>query len=152
MKNITIATISTLVLASTTFAKSPPKSNTVEQLAIEIADVYVRQDLGRLDLKYPVRGKVKIEIEDSLSGGDTKARSIAKVFQNFAQAEKWLRSRSRDELPVRESRPLIGCKQGSCTYDFTGGLLHNHLYLKKISYGDRNGRPYLKTIYLLDGN
>jgi hypothetical protein len=55
-------------------------------------------------------------------------------------------------MPGRESRPLVRCAKGVCTYNFDGGILHNHLYLKKISYGTRSGCPYIKTIYLLDGD
>jgi hypothetical protein len=153
MKNIAIAAGLTIFITSTTFAQSPPKPNAVEQLSIELADAYVKKDLGRLDRKYPVQGKVKIEIENSLGGEDeVQNKSGIKEFRSLAQGEQWLRSRVIDDLPGRQSRPLIGCKQGSCTYDFRGGILHKQLYLKKISYGYKNGRLYLKTIYLLDGN
>jgi hypothetical protein len=152
MKNIAIATGLTLLIASNTVAISPPKPGTVEQLAIELSEAYVKKNLGRLDRKYPVSGKVKIEIENSLGEDDDKNKSRTKEFQSLAQGEQWLRSKARNEFPVRESRPLVGCKQGSCTYDFSAGILHNHLYLKKISYGYKNGRLYLKTIFLLDGN
>jgi hypothetical protein len=152
MKNMAIAGLLTLIFASTTVAKSPPESGTIEQLAIELSDAYTTKNLGRLDRKYPVRGKVKIEIEDSLAGDDNPGKPRTKEFQSLAQGEQWLRSRARSDFPVRESRPLIACKQASCTYDYSAGILHNHLYLKKISYGYKNGRPYLKTIYLLDGN
>jgi hypothetical protein len=153
MKNMAVAAgLLTLCIASTTVAKSPPASGTIEQLAIELPDAYVKKNLGRLDRKYSVRGKVKIEIEDSLAGDDNPRKPRTKEFQSLAQGEQWLKSIARSDFPVRESRPLIACKQGSCTYDFSAGILHNHLYLKKISYGYKNGRPYLKTIYLLDGN
>lgn len=152
MKNMAIAAGLILFITSTTLAKSPPELGTIEQLAIELPDAYATRNLGRLDRKYPVQGKIKVEIEDSLRGDDAKDKSRTKEFRNFAQVEQWLRTKARNNFPVRESRPLIGCKQDSCTYDFSAGILHNHLYLKKISYGDRNGRPYLKTIYLLDGN
>ncbi len=152
MKNIAIAAGITLLFASNTVAKSPPEPNTVEQLAIELADAYVTRNLGRLDRKYPIQGKVRIEIEDSLRGDDTKGKSSIKGFRSLAQGEQWLRSRSTNDFPIRQSKPLIGCKRGSCTYDFSEGILHNQLYLKKISYGYTNGRFYLKTIYLLDGN
>jgi hypothetical protein len=152
MKTIAIAAGLTLLFASNTLAKSPPKPNTVEQLAIELADAYVTRNLGRLDRKYPSQGKVKIEIEDSLSGEDTKNKSSIKEFRSLAQGEQWLRSRAINDFPVRQIKPLIGCKRGSCTYDFSQGILHNQLYLKKISYGYKNGRHYLKAIYLLDGN
>jgi hypothetical protein len=152
MKNIAIAAVLMLLMPSNTVAKSPPEPGTIEQLAIELPDAYVRKNLGRLDRKYPVWGKVKIEIENSLGEDDEKNKSRTKEFQSLTQGEQWLRSRARSDFPIRESRPLIACKQGSCTYDFSAGILHNHLYLKKISYGYKNGRPYLKTIYLLDGN
>lgn len=152
MKNIAIAAVLMLLMPSNSLAKSPPEPGTIEQLAIELSDAYANKNLGRLDRKYPVLGKVKIEIEDSLAGDDNPSRPRTKEFQSLAQGEKWLRSTARNDFPVRESRPLIACKQGSCTYDFSAGILHNHLYLKKISYGYKNGRPYLKTIYLLDGN
>jgi hypothetical protein len=147
MKNIAIAAGLTLLFASNTVAKSPTEPNNVEQLARELADAYVKRNLGRLDRKYPIQGKVRIEIEDSLSGEDT-----IKEFRSLAQSEQWLRSRARNDFPVRQSKPLIGCNRGSCTYDFSQGILHNQLYLKKISYGYKNGRHYLKAIYLLDGN
>lgn len=153
MKNTAIAVGLTLLIASNTVAKSPPKPNTVEQLAIEVADAYVKQSLGRLDRKYPVQGKVRIEIEDSLRQEDVPIdQSGTREFRSLAQGEQWLRSKSRNGFPVRQIKPLIGCKKDNCTYDFSEGILHNQLYLKKISYGYKNGRPYLKTIYLLDGN
>jgi hypothetical protein len=46
----------------------------------------------------------------------------------------------------------VKCAKGVCTYNFDGGILHNNLYLKKITYGMRGGCPYLKSIYLLDGD
>jgi hypothetical protein len=58
----------------------------------------------------------------------------------------------RDGLPARESRSRLNCRKGFCNYNFQAGILHNHLYLQKIAYGYRNSRPYIKTIYLLDGN
>jgi hypothetical protein len=152
MKNIAIAAVLMLLMPSNTLAKSPPEPGTIEQLAIELSDAYVTKNLGRLDRKYPVRGKVKIEIENSLGEDDDKSKYRTKEFQSLSQGEQWLRSKARNDFPVRESRPLIACKQGSCTYDFSAGILHNHLYLKKISYSYKNGRPYLKTIYLLDGD
>jgi hypothetical protein len=153
MKKMAIAAgLLTLFITSNTVATSPPEPGTIGHLAIELSDAYVMKNLGRLDRKYPVWGKVKIEIENSLGGDDDKNKYRTKEFRSLAQSEQWLRSKARNEFPVREIRPLIGCKQGSCTYNFSAGILHNHLYLKKISYGYKNGRPYLKTIYLLDGN
>lgn len=46
---------------------------------------------------------------------------------------------------------LKQCKKGMCTFD-NAGLLHNNLYLKKITYGFTKGRPYIKAVYFLDGD
>lgn len=131
-------------------------SITIEQLVDSLAVAYTTKSLGSLDASHPYAGKVRIVIEHSIMDAreDADARNgiVAKSFKTFAQAEKWLASRELGELPAREARPLEGCKRGVCTYDFDGGILHNHLYLQQISYGLRRGRPYIKTIYLLDGD
>ncbi len=131
-------------------AQSPSQKQTIEQLVKALAEAYTSKLSGRLDAERPYFGKVKIVIEHSLVEG--KDRFEIKKFKTLEQGERWLRSRERDDLPRRETRPLLQCKKGLCTYDFEGGILHNHLYLRKISYGYRNGRPYIKTIYLLDGD
>jgi hypothetical protein len=48
--------------------------------------------------------------------------------------------------------PLKRCRRGLCTYDFDGGILHNSLYLPMVAFGLRGGLPYVKTLYLLDGD
>lgn len=135
---------------------SASSNSTIEQLVESVAVAYTTKSLGSLDASHPYAGKVRIVIEHSIMdvGEDADARSgiVAKSFKTFAQAEKWLTGREHDELPLREARPLVSCKRSVCDYDFDGGILHNHLYLQKISYGLRRGRPYIKTIYLLDGD
>jgi hypothetical protein len=124
----------------------------VEQLMKALDDAYNTGSMGRLDARRPYLGNVRIVIEHSL-GEDGKGSFERRQFRTLAQAERWLKSRERgDGTPFRETRPLEECSRGMCTYDFNGGILHNHLYLKKISYGFRKGRPYIKTIYLLDGD
>jgi hypothetical protein len=126
---------------------------TIEALVKALAEAYTAKAIGRLDGERPFSGKVRIVIEHSLADDNAKDRFEIKQFTTLEQAEQWLRSRERDEgLPARESRPLVQCKRGVCAYNFDGGILHNHLYLRKISYGYRNGQPYIKTIYLLDGD
>lgn len=128
----------------------------IEELVKALADAYEAKSLESLDAEHLYSGTVKIVIEHSLVDFGNKEsvrnRIEVKEFKTFAQAEKWLDSREHDELPAREARPLEGCKRGVCAYDFDGGILHNHLYLQKISYGLRRGHPFLKTIFLLDGD
>jgi hypothetical protein len=135
------------VHAESPCAKQPP-----QDLAKSIAEAYVGKTMGSLDAQKPYVGKVRIVIEHSLAEDDAKDRFVIKWFPSLAKAESWLKSREHEEMPGRESRPLVGCAKGACTYNFDGGILHNHLYLKKITYGVRTGCPYIKTIYLLDGD
>lgn len=149
----------TLVLALVIFclwlpvqAESPCKQQPISDLAKAIAEAYEGKTMGTLDAQKPYVGKVRIVIEHSLAADDAKDRFVIKWFTSLAKAESWLKSREHEELPGRDSRPLLRCAQGACTYNFDGGILHNNLYLKKITYGLRTGCPYIKTIYLLDGD
>lgn len=138
---------------STLPAQAPPKRKTMAQLATALSEAYVAKSLGKLDAERALRGTLKLVIEHSLGEANTPGRFETKRFQTFAQSEAWLRNRERDNRNLsRASRPLLKCQRGSCAFDFEGGLLHNHLYLQKISYGYQNQRPYIKTIYLLDGD
>lgn len=143
------------VSASSARVASP--ITTIKQLEESLSVAYMDRELGRLDSSRPYLGRVRIVVEHSLAGDDDKDRFEIKQFRTLAEAERWLRSREISEdnpipLPIREVRPLIRCRNGVCTYNFDGGILHNHLYLKRISYAYRRGRPYIRTIYLLDGD
>jgi hypothetical protein len=133
-------------------AQSGCKKQPVAALAKQLAAAYEGKSLGGLDGQKPYLGRVRIVIENSLGEPDDKGRFVIKSFTSLARAEAWLKSRERADGPGRESRPLQRCATGVCTFNFDGGILHNHLYLKKISYGIRAGCPYIKTIYLLDGD
>jgi len=133
-------------------AVSPCKKQPIEAFAKSIAEAYQGKTLSTLDAQRPYVGKVRIVIEHSLADDDSKDRFVIKWFTSLANAERWLKNREHDELPGRESRPLTRCRKGVCTYNFDGGILHNHLYLKKLTYGLRGGCPYIKTIYLLNGD
>jgi hypothetical protein len=131
------------------FASPPCKYQKIDDLAKAIAENYDTKRLSGLDSQKPYAGRVRVVIEHSLGEDNAK---IVRWFTSLARAEAWLKSREHDQLPARESRPLKQCAKGVCEYDFDGGILHNHLYLQKISYGLRGGCPYIKTIYLLDGD
>lgn len=125
----------------------------IEQLMKALDEAYNARAMGRLDARRPYFREVRLVIEHSLGGVGDGVGFESRRFRTLAQAERWLKSREREDgTPRRETRPLLQCESGICEYDFNGGILHNHLYLQKISYGYRNGRPYIKTIYLLDGD
>lgn len=128
-------------------------SSPVEQLMKAVDDAYATGRLARLDARRPYLGKVRIVIEHSLAGDGEKGQYEIRTFRTLAAADRWLKSREREDgTPRRETRPLLECDSRMCEFDFNGGILHNHLYLQKVSYGMRRGRPYIKTIYLLDGD
>lgn len=51
-----------------------------------------------------------------------------------------------------EARTLGRCVAGCCDFPLIHGVSHNTLYLLKACFGDDNGRPYLKEVYLYDGD
>jgi len=132
-------------------AQSRSKKVTIEKLEDAFSTDFGIDLLGELDAKHSNPGRIKVVIENS--GADIAvAMYERKVFKTFGQFGRWLKSQeSKDGLPFRVVMPLVGCKRGICTYNFDGGIDHNHLYLQKISYGYRNRRPYIKTIFLLNG-
>jgi hypothetical protein len=134
-------------------AQSSSRKQTIAQLEDALGVAYMAKELGKLDKKRPLFGWVKIVIEHSLAGDTDKDRFEIKSFTTLAKGEQWLNSREREDgTPFREARDLLQCRRGVCTYNLDGGISHNHLYLKKLTYGYRNGRPYIKTILLLDGD
>jgi len=153
MKQLLIAVI---LLGSVCSAPVPAKPlcqhETVEQLVKAVAEAYETKTLGTFDTNRPFAGRFRIVIEHSLADDNAKDRFVIKWFTSPAKAEAWLKSREHEEMPARSTKPLAKCAKGVCSYDFDGGILHNNLYLKKITYGVRRGCPYIKTIYLLDGD
>ena len=133
-------------------AGSPCKKQPIEDLVKAIAEAYEGKTLGSLDAEKPYVGRVRIVIEHSLAEDNAPDRFVIKWFTSLAKAERWLKSREHEEMPGRSTKPLKRCAKGICTYNFDGGIVHNTLYLKKITYGLRGGCPYIKTIYLLDGD
>jgi hypothetical protein len=148
MKPIAMALLA-LLISLPADTRAAPKKQTIEQLVKQLSEAYLAKSLGRLDAKRPYQGNVKIIIEHSLSEDDYDIKRV----KTLKQAEQWLRRREdEDGTPLREVRRLLGCKKGVCRYDLDGGISHNHLYFKKITYAYRNGALYLKTIHLLDGD
>jgi hypothetical protein len=90
-------------------------------------------------------------IEHSLADDDDPQRFEVRRFPSLAKFEQWLKSREIDDRPGRYSREMT-CTRGVCRANMDGGINHNSLYLKQITYGMSNGCPYLKTIYILDGD
>jgi hypothetical protein len=125
-------------------ASSP--TQTIEQLAKAVAEAWSEGKLGSLDARRPYVGSVRIRIEHGIA--DTVEN---RSFKTLAQAERWFKSRERTDGPGRNIGPLKQCGKGVCTFEQTG-MLHNNLYLQKITYGMRKGQPYIKAIHIIDGD
>ena len=151
MKRIAISSMLLLfVLSLPILAKTPTSGESIDGLAKDVAEAYEARDMGRLDSTKPYVGRIKIVMQHSLSDG--AGEFVVKWVKSLAQAERWLKRREIDGLPGRVVKPFLKCEKGACTYNFDDGILHNTLYLKKITYGFRKGRPYIKSILLLDGD
>ena len=154
MKNplaIAVAVI-LLSLSLPVHAQSRCKKQAIEDLVKAVAEGFETKTMRSLDAQKPYVGRVRIVIEHSLADDNAKDRFVIRSFTSLARAEAWLKNREHDAMPGRDTRPLASCAKGVCTYNFDGGIVHNTLYLKKINYGTRGGCPYMKTIYLLDGD
>lgn len=128
------------------------RCQSVENLVTKLADSFTNKTMGTLDADRPYVGRFTIRIEHSLADDDDPQRFEVRRFSSFARAEQWFKSREIEGMPGRYSRPVEKCARGVCTYNLDGGINHNSLYLKRITYGIRHGCPYLKTIYVLDGD
>ena len=134
------------VLAQTTEAKA------AAQLAETFSKAYAEKNLTSLDRERPFVGRIKFIIEHSLAEDNAKDKYEVKTFKTLAQAERWLKGRGSDaDTPSRQTRALKACKKGVCTFDVRG-LLHNQLFLTRLTYGSSKGRPFIKTVYFTDGD
>ena len=138
-------------LSSLGLAK-PCKKQSIENLVNALAESFAEKKMGGLDVDRPYLATFRIVIEHSLADDNDPQRFKVLRFASFARAEKWFKSHEIEDMPGRNTRPLLKCTKGVCSYNSDGGILHNNLYLTKITYGMRGGCPYIKTIYLLDGD
>jgi hypothetical protein len=125
---------------------------TSEQAAKDFATAFEAKKLGRLDANRGAVGKITLTMENSLAEDGAKGQFVVKTFANMKALEKWFTKRETDELPGRTANELISCKKGVCSFKIDG-LLHNQLYLKKITLGFTKDKcPFIKSIYIVDGN
>ena len=135
----------TMFLISSTPAQSQDKQ--ARKIAAAVAAAFGQGQLRKLDLKKLVRGRVKLTIENSIGEPEFEHYS----FRSFSAMGGWIRKQERDGLPNKVAWPLVGCRKGVCTFFRDGGILHNQLYLKKVTYDHRNNRIYIRGVQLLAG-
>jgi len=150
--NFAVLTLIFVAAAVPIAAQPKCKRQPITNLVKTFAESFSNKTMGTLDANRPYVGRFTIRIEHSLADDDDPQRFEVRRFSSFARAEQWFKSREIEDLPGRNIRPLLKCAKGVCSYNSEGGILHRNLYLTKITYGIRNGCPYIKTIYLLDGD
>jgi len=128
------------------------RCQSVENFVTKLADSFTNKTIGTLDADRPYVGRFTIRIEHSLADDDDPQRFEVRRFASFARAERWFKSREIEGMPGRYTRDVEKCVRGVCSYNTEGGINHRSLYLQKITYGVRHGCPYIKTVYLLDGD
>ena len=146
VQGLVLAALLSPALALPALAETPAQRETATRLALQISQDFVGKTLATQDQEPPYLEQVALVIKHSLSENEFERKS----FQSLRALEAWLQSR-RVEAPGRNSAQSTTCKQGLCRFEITG-LLHNNLYFEAASYVYLNGKPYLKTIYLLDGD
>lgn len=139
-----------LVVAMMAFlgaAQAQSQDKQAKKVGAEIASAFSRGQLRKLDPKKLVRGSIRLTIENSIGEPEFEYYS----FRSFAAMGSWIKKREIEGLPNKVAWPLVGCRKGTCTFFRDGGILHNQLYIKKVTYGYRNKRLYIRGIQLLAG-
>jgi len=152
MKKVALAiALIALALFSASPAGAQCKTPSIQKFANDVGERFGAKTLAAMDQRQALRGQLKVTIEHSLADDDDPQRFEVRRFSSLAKFEQWLKSREIEGRPGRYSRELK-CARGVCRTNMDGGINHNSLYLKRITYGTRNGCPYLRTIYILDGD
>jgi hypothetical protein len=128
-------------------AHMSPRTQTIEQLARSVAKAWDEGKLGSLDVGRPYVGSVKVFVEDTIG---ERPEVHSQTFRTLAQVGRSFGKETADG-PGRNVGPLEKCSKGVCTFEVVG-MNHNNLFLQKITYGMKKGKPYLKAIYILNGD
>ena len=124
------------------------KPQTIQELVNAVATAWSEGKLGSLDASRPYVRSVKVIVEGSVGEPPMVER---KTFKTLAQVDQWFKKRETADGPARNIGTFQKCSKGVCTFE-KEGMLHNNLYLQKITYGMSKGKPYIKAIYIEDGN
>ncbi len=152
MKNFLVISILVLSFFAVSAQAQTSCEQTAEQIAKSVAKAFEAKKLGSLDANRASVASITVKIENSLVDDGAKGQFVTKTFKSLKAAENWFTKREVDSLPGRNSTPLISCKKGTCTFK-SEGLLHNNLYLKLVTLGYTKEKcPYIKSIYIVDGN
>ncbi len=120
---------------------------TIEPLAKKVANNFAAKKLATLDKERPYLDAVQFVVEHSITDNYE-----VEEMPNLAAIDRWLTGQEVDGFPAREVRPLLWCKKGLCVFDLSAGIAHNHRYVQKLTYGFYADCPYIKSVFLIDGD
>ena len=120
---------------------------TIDKIAKEFYTAFENRKLNKLDKMNSSFGSIKVIIENSLGEAEIERTEV----KTFAAADKWIDKRGPVKNYPRTAGPPIVCKDGTCKFD-SKCCLHNQLFLDRFEYAFNDGKPYIKTIYMIDGN
>ena len=123
------------------------QTQTIQQFASDLANAWSEGNLASFDAKRPYVGAVRVIVEAQVGEPPNVER---KSFRTLAQIDRWFKRNERADGPGRNVGPLEKCSRGVCTFVLEG-MNHNNLFMQKITYGMRKGKPYVKAIYIADG-
>lgn len=140
--------LTALVLSSSAAAAGGQcKGGAIEPLANRLAERFATKRLASLDPERPYRGSIQFVVEHAI----TDEHEVEEK-PSLAAIEKWLMRHEPEGFSAREARPLSWCKKGLCVFDLPAGIEHNHRYVQKLTYGYDKGCPYIRSVFLLDGD
>jgi hypothetical protein len=152
MKNLLYIPVFVLAIFAVSINAQTTCKQTDAEIAKAVSKAFVGKNLGSLDANRLSKTAITVKIENSLVGDGEKGQFVTKSFKSLKAAENWFTKREIDELPGRNSFTFVSCKKGNCTFK-SEGLLHNNLYLKRVTLGYTKEKcPYIKSIYIVDGN
>jgi hypothetical protein len=152
MKNTILLSVLILAFSAIAIHAQSNCKQTAEQIANDFSAAFTGKKLDTLDANRGKVGKITLTMENSLFEDGEKGQFVVKTFANMKALERWLTKREIDELPNRIAKELVSCKKGVCSFKIDG-LQHNTLFLKKVTLGFTKDKcPYIKSIYIIDGN
>jgi hypothetical protein len=160
LSTLSAALLLSLFCLSSAPAETALQRTTAVEMARQVSQAFSSRTLSALD-STPSHGpqQLKTHLKPYLNSFEVvithslgQTGNEQKSFNSLTEFEAWLSQREHDDgLPDRHSDALQRCQGGLCHFEQTG-LLHNNLYLRSLAYVYLNGQPYLKRLYIVDGD
>ncbi|MFT3744940.1 MAG: hypothetical protein QM785_11695 [Pyrinomonadaceae bacterium] len=145
-KLVSIIVISLGILTAAAYGQNAER----RRVANAVGDGFAA-DLRPLDRKGLQHGGFSVLYQYWITDIDQKEYE-SRRFGSFTAFENWLRKNTRkeDNTPFRVAGNVKNCTATNCTIE-TGNMRHNHLFLKRVWFAYRRGKPIVRKIHLIYG-